>query len=214
MGANDRILRGFIPKELVGDAATWEFAPLAGQAARSSGNDRPLSERERRAFERGRAQGRAEGLQEAALQRAAHAQQIDQTLQALRARFGELEAGGADATLDLALAIARHVIRREVSIARDAVMPALREALALVIDQQSQPRVRLNPRDLELIRADLDTDGFFKGCLFSADASLTRGGCRVETAQGEIDARLETRWTRVLEALGIDGEAMKLNNSE
>lgn len=204
MGANDRILRGFIPKELVGDAASWEFSPLSGNAARSSGTDRLLSERERRAFERGRAQGHAEGLQEVAHQRASHAQQIELALNALRERFADLEAGGADAALDLALAIARHIIRRDVELKHDAVMPALREALALIVNQQSQPRVLLNPRDLELIRADLDADGLFKGCLFTADAAITRGGCRVETAQGEIDARLGTRWQRMLDALGID----------
>jgi flagellar assembly protein FliH len=212
MGANDRILRGFIPKELVGDAASWEFAPLLGEAVRASGADRLLSERERRAFERGLAKGRAEGQQQAAQQRASHAQQLDLALNTLRARFAELEAGGADATLDLALAVARHVIRREVHVAHDAVLPALREALALVIDQHSQPRVLLNPQDLELIRADLDADGMFKGCRFSADPTLARGGCRVETAQGEIDARLGTRWQRVLDALGIDRTASTIED--
>jgi flagellar assembly protein FliH len=208
MGANDRILRGFIPKELVSEATTWEFEPLGGTAAKS-GTDRLLSDRERRAFERGRAQGRAEGLQQAATTRASHTQQIEQVLRALRARFAELESGGADATLDLALAIARHVVRREVELHADAVMPALRESIAALIDQHAQPRVILNPHDLELVRADLDADGMFKGCRFVADAAIARGGCRVETPHGEIDARLGTRWQRVLDALGVEGSRIE-----
>lgn len=203
MGASDRILRGFIPKDEVADAAAWEFAPLTGNATRKTGTEQLLSERERRAFERGRAQGRAEGLQQAATQRASHAQQLDQVLRALRARFVELESGGADATLDLALAIARQVLRREVQLGRETVLPVLREAISTLIDQQSHPRVHLHPQDLELLHADLDADGLFSHCRFVADPAVSRGGCRVETPKGEIDARLGTRWQCVLDALGL-----------
>lgn len=212
MGANERILRGLIPKELVAEAATWEFEPLAGTAGKT-GIDRLLSDRERRAFERGRAQGRAEGLQDAATQRASNAHRLDQVLRTLRARLAELESGVADATLDMALLIARHVMRREVRVQRDVVLPVLRDAIAALVDQQAQPRVVLNPRDLELVRNDLDAVGMFEGCRFIADAAVARGGCRVETPQGEIDARLETRWQRVLDALGIDDPAMKFDDA-
>ncbi len=202
MGASDRILRGFIPKEEVADATTWEFQSLAGGASKM-GTERLLSERERRAFERGRAQGQAEGLQQAALQRASHAQQVDQVLRALRARFLELESDAADATLDMAVAMARHVVRREVQMQRDAVLPVLREALSALVDQQSQPRVLMNPHDLELLRSDLDADGLLSNCRFVAEPSIARGGCRVDTPKGEIDARLGTRWQCVLDALGL-----------
>lgn len=205
MGANDRLMRGYIPKELVEDATTWEFEPLAGRAAAPSktGTERLLSERERRAFERGRAQGHAEGLAQAAAQRASHAQQLDQALNALRARFTQLESEGADAALALALTIAQHIVRREVSVQRDAVLPALREAMTALVDQQTHPRILMNPQDLALIREDLNADGLFKGCHFIADASIDKGGCRVETPKGEIDARLSTRWQHVLDALGV-----------
>ncbi len=202
MGASDRILRGFIPKEEVADATSWEFQSLGGGAGTTS-TERLLSERERRAFERGRKQGQVEGLQQAAAQHTGHAQQLDQVFRALRARFAELESGAADATLDMALAIARHLVRREVQVQRDLVLPVLREALGALIDQQSQPRVLINPHDLQLLRSDLDADGLFGHCRFVADPSIARGGCRVETPKGEIDARLGTRWQCVLDALGL-----------
>jgi len=83
--------------------------------------------------------------------------------------------------------------------------PVLREAVTLVIDQQAHPRVHMNPHDLEAIRADLDADGLLKGCRFIPDAQVGPGNCRVETALGEIDARLATRWRRVVtEALGVE----------
>jgi flagellar assembly protein FliH len=69
----------------------------------------------------------------------------------------------------------------------------------------------VNPQDLALLRADLEADGLFKGCRFIADARIARSGCRVETAQGEIDATLATRWERVLAALGSTDGAGNLD---
>lgn len=210
MGASDKIFGRFIPREHVGEAASWEFQPLAAGAG-GGGPGAMLTERERRAFQRGleqgRQEGRAAGLAAAREQSARRGEQLDQVLQALRARFAELEADGADALLDLALAVARQVLRREIPVARDAVLPALREAVALVIDQHAHPRVHLHPEDYELLRGELEADGMLKGCRFIADASVTRGGCRVETAQLDVDATVQTRWRRVVAALGVDADA-------
>jgi flagellar assembly protein FliH len=210
LGAPEKFTSGLIPKERVGDAAAWQFQPLAGRVVRTDPRD-GLSERERRAYERGRKEGFDEGVR-ASVERAqrehtGHGAQLERALAELRARFAELESAGADAVLDLALEVARQVVRREVEVRRDAVLPPLREAIAIVIDQQTHPRVHLNPRDLELVRTDLDADGAFKGCRFIADAAIVRGGCRIETHQGEIDAQLATRWRRVLAALGIEADA-------
>jgi flagellar assembly protein FliH len=125
-------------------------------------------------------------------------------LDELRGRFAELESDGAEQVLQLALAIARQVVRREVEVDASTVMPALREAVASVIDQQTHPRVHLNPADLEHLRVDLEADGLLKGCRFVPDASVQRGGCRVETAHSDVDATIESRWQRVLAAVGID----------
>jgi flagellar assembly protein FliH len=38
------------------------------------------------------------------------------------------------------------------------------------------------------------------------DASLLRGGCRIETFAGEIDATLQTRWQKLSAALAQDHE--------
>lgn len=206
MGAPDsKLFRGFIPKEQVGEAASWEFTSLGGgDVVRGAGAQ--LSERDRRAFDRGRAQGLAEGRAEGqALERkrqAGHAAQVDALLLQLRAPFAELQEAAGDALLDLAFTIARQVIRREIALFPDAVKPALREAVTMIVDHHANPRVFLNPHDLDLLQADLAEDGLYKGCRFMADPRIARGGCRVETAQGEIDATLASRWERVLASLG------------
>jgi len=207
MGASDRLFRRFIPKEQVGEAASWEFQSLGGEAPTTPrGTQALLTARERRAYERGIEQGRQEGIIEAQRQQALRSQRLEQLLAEMRARYIELESRGADALLDLALEIARQVVRREVVVARDALLPALHEAVTVVIDQHAHPRVHLNPADLELIRPELDNDAMLKGCRFVPDVSVANGGCRVETAQGDIDATLATRWNRVARALGVSNE--------
>lgn len=197
------LFSNLIPRERLKEAETWQFEPLGSP----HGGATPHAQRDRRAFERGLEQGRREGYATANAQRTQHAQSVAKVLGELRGRFAELESDGADALLDLALEIARQVLRHEVSVRRDAVLPVLREAIAQVIEQQTHPRVHLNPRDLDLIRADLDADGLFKGCRFVPDAQVGHGSCRVETALGEVDGRLGTRWRRVVQqALGMDVE--------
>jgi flagellar assembly protein FliH len=202
MGASDqKSFRGFIPKEQIGEASSWEFASLTGEAAARSAPAQP-TERERRAFERGRAQGHVEGQAAERRVKAEHAARVAHLIEQLASRFGELQDDGADALLELAFTIARQVVRRDISLQRDALLPVAREAVAMIVDQHAHPRVFLNPEDLALLRADFEADGLFKGCRFIADARIAHGGCRVETAQGEIDATLATRWERVLAALG------------
>jgi flagellar assembly protein FliH len=201
MGAPDnKLFSKLIPREQLSDAESWQFEPLHGARGETL-----HAQRDARAFERGLAQGRREGFAAASAQRAQHAQSIARVLDELRGRFAELESAGADALFDLAIEIARQVVRHEVRVRRDAVLPVLREAVTQVIEQQAHPRVHLNPRDLELIRADLDADGLLKGCRFVPDTQVGQGGCRVETNLGEIDGRLATRWRRVVQqTLGAD----------
>jgi len=203
LGAPERPFGRFIPKEHVGEAAVWEFQSLAGNAA-PTGTERLLSDRERRAYDRGRQEGFAAGRQAAMQIKAQHGREVALVLDDLRGRFAELEAEGAEQVLQLALAIARQVVRREVELDDAVVLPALREAVAAVIDQQSHPRVHLNPQDLEHLRPDLEADGLLKDCRFVPDEGVLPGGCRVETAQSDVDATLQSRWQRVLAAVGID----------
>ncbi|MEG0822346.1 MAG: flagellar assembly protein FliH [Burkholderiaceae bacterium] len=212
MGAHDNPLRsklsaGFIPKEKLGQATSWEFESLVATDPNTRSAERLLTDREQRAYDRGHADGVAQtarlAQEEAARARANHTAQIDKVLADLRTRFAELETTGADQVLDLAIEIARHVVRHDIASGRDALLPVVREAVAAVIDQQTQPRVRLNPADFDLIAADLDTDHRLRHCQFLPDAQISRGGCRIETASSEVDASIETRWSQALAALGI-----------
>ncbi len=207
MGASDRVFSRKIPKEQVGDAASWELRSLGDTAQVSRQPTGLWSERERRAFERGREQGALEATRAAQQVRAGHLERIGHVIGNLQAALTELAAHGADSLLDLSLDVARQVLRRELSLHRDAALPAVREAIALIVDHSAHPRVHLSPQDYDLVCAELESDASYRGCRFVADPSVAPGGCMVETPQGEIDATLATRWRRVIATLGADEPA-------
>jgi flagellar assembly protein FliH len=207
MGASDRFSRT-IPKDQVGDSAPFELRPLA--AGRRVGGSAQLSarptdaERTREGYEAGKAQGYADAQRSVQQARAADVQRLEQLLAALTAEFDGLAARTADTLLDLAVDIAAQVLRQEVQIRRDAILPVVHEALALVEHARAKPTLRLAPADVEQVRSALDADGRLQGCRIVADPAIGAGGCRVESASGEVDATLATRWRRVLQSLGTD----------
>ncbi len=211
MGAFDHVFARTISKDEIGATESWQLKPLAQTSA--GGRPSPMSaraatpERESSAFERGRRQGYAEAMQIAQQARAADIERLDRLLAALNAQFEELTAGAADAVLDLALEIARQLVRREIGGRRDAALPVVREALAAIADHHNHPRVHLAPQDFELVRSALGADGLYRGCHFVSDAGVEQGGCRVESESGDVDATLSTRWARTLRTLGVETAA-------
>jgi flagellar assembly protein FliH len=107
-------------------------------------------------------------------------------------------------TISLAAAIAKRLIRRELSQQPEITLSLVREALELAAGS-SQLRILLNPHDFEALgdqvrllveelSAHIETE-------VKADAEVTPGGCRVETRFGVIDQQFEAQLQRIEEEL-------------
>jgi flagellar assembly protein FliH len=205
MGAGERFSQT-IPKDQLGDTAQWELRPLAG--GRRVGDSMPLSaragdaDRLKDGYEVGKAKGYADALRSAQQSRAADLQRLETLLAGFRTEFDDLAGCTADVLLDLAIDIAAQVLRQEVQTRPEVILPVVREALALIEGTHAHPTVHLAPVDFELVRAAVQADGHFQGCRFVSDSSVDPGGCRIESASGQIDATLPTRWRRVIQTLG------------
>ncbi len=217
MGAPDRFSRT-LRKNQVDGVSPFELRPLDGGmrapgAARMSprGN---ASTSEQNGYETGRAQGHAEAMRAVQQERAADVRRIEALIAQFQTSLNDVSAKAADAVLDLALDVAGQILRREVHAHRDAALPVVREALALVIEAHAHPTVRLAPVDFAVVREALRADGMYQGCRFIADAQVPPGGCRVESPHGEIDASLATRWRRVVQSLGCETPAPTVDVAE
>ena len=100
----------------------------------------------------------------------------------------------------LAAQLAERILQQELARrpAHSAVL--VREALTLAAGLPVA-LLRLHPADLELLTTPGSPRLVGPGCELIVDSELQRGGCVVELAGGEIDARIETRLTRLVDEL-------------
>ena len=149
------------------------------------------------AKEAGFAQGyrKVGGGRQKALEKAADLLKLLQSTveEAVRLRAASLQALEDD-FLKLSIFLADKVIRKEVETDISWLKPMVKEALE-VLGSVEQVVVLLNPVDYALLqnyRQDLELSSRAE-LVFQQDASITPGGCLIETETGLIDARLERR---------------------
>ena len=172
--------------------------------------------------EAARAEGYAEGLEEgqAAGYAAGHAEALEQgridaageidSLRAVASSFSAALAQADDAiasdVLDLALHLARSMVRTAFEVRPELIIPIVREAIEYLPVLQQPAVLALNPDDIEIVRAGLGDEIDKGGWRVVADPQVARGGCKVETASNQIDATAQARWTRLSHALGKNVE--------
>jgi flagellar assembly protein FliH len=109
-----------------------------------------------------------------------------------------------DDAVRLAIAIAERVIRREVTQHPQITLELMRESLQLACGMGSL-KVCLHPNDFEVLRAGAGTIIAEMQQLapteLVADATVSRGGCRVDTQFGSIDQQIEVQLARISEEL-------------
>lgn len=100
----------------------------------------------------------------------------------------------------LAIAIAGRLVMRELETDAPVALAAAREALQ-GISSADVVRIRLNPNDRERLADALRGELGGDGVEITADGSVGRGGCVVDTRFGTIDATIDTRWAKMVAAL-------------
>jgi flagellar assembly protein FliH len=141
--------------------------------------------------------GHAEGLQRGLEENRRLAELID--------IFGQqMDEQVARELLDLSLDIARQVLQQALKVNPELLLGVVREAIGTLPHVNQGAHLILHPDDAELIRERMGEQLTHSGWKIFEDARIERGGARLETANSQIDASLETRWKRVVAALGQD----------
>ncbi len=169
---------------------TWEeFRALEAGFRRLEAG---LPEAEKRARADGRKEGEAAGLAawKAAIENAARS--VDQ-ITSLR---GRLRKEAEQDVVQLSLAIAKRVLRRELTIDPEAMLGLVRTAFERV-EVREVHRVRVRPEDTAAISDFLVRMGGSQKIEVTADMGLDAGAVIVETARGNLDASLETQLAEI-----------------
>jgi len=146
---------------------------------------------EKEAYQRGFREGEAAGLRQAQQQLHAAIQGFVQSASALASYKAGLHSQAEREMVQLSLAIARRILRRELSIDPDIVVAVVRSCLEQ-LQKADVYRLRLNPEDLPVVTAQWKQTRSVPLELIP-DARLSRGGAVFETSQGQLDARWETQ---------------------
>ena len=145
-------------------------------------------------------QARREGIE---LGRAQAREELDAEIEPLRRRLGEalsrfanLEATirleTEDRMVDLALAIANHILRREISQDPTAIRDLARAALDRV-QRRTLHQVRVHPVHEELLRSVMAVAVPGADVELVVDSTMQPGDLLFETERGELDASIETQ---------------------
>ena len=215
-GAADR---RFIPREELGDFASWRpgtFAGNAGNAASAPASApppppaEPTTEDWRARIHAARQSGYQEGYRDglAALEgfKQSFAQQatsqIGALLDAFDSQFEKLDGEMARALTQTAVQLARQVLRTEIQMRPELVATIATEAVNAVMLSARHIAVHVHPLDLPLVAEGAEEALTARGARLHADASIERGGVMVQSDVGAIDARIAARWQQAAAALG------------
>jgi flagellar assembly protein FliH len=163
-----------------------------------------LAALEREAFAKGYEAGERAGAEAGAKRAEAMLRRLGQTLDDLADVRRDMIRQTERQMVQLALAIARRVVRREVALDRDLTLTMARVALDRLGDSTSVT-VHLHPDDFEATAAgheSLHQAG--SRVTVVADPGVSRGGCRVESDFGYVDASVDAQFQELARALLID----------
>lgn len=151
-------------------------------------------------YAHGRAQGHEDGLAQSTAAALAMGEALRELHELREQMADELE---RDA-VELALALAAKLVAGALEAQPERVVDVVRGALRRVADRR-QIVVLVDPQDLEIVSGavgELQAQaGGIELCDVQADRRVGRGGAVVRTAEGEIDATVETQLQRARELM-------------
>jgi flagellar assembly protein FliH len=209
-----------IPKEEMSAYQRWELdafedeRPAAVEDAGSNQVSLPTAEAielmhqqaHQEGYREGLEQGKEKGYLEGQEQARQEAQRLNDLLSQVNDVLLQMDQEISQQLLDLALDIARQMLRQALVVRPELVLTVVKDAINSFPHVNQHPQLILHPQDAALVRSCLEAELAHGHWRVVEDNQIEAGGCRLETASGELDATLERRWQSVLESLGQNGE--------
>ncbi len=139
--------------------------------------------------------GFTDGLKE--IEKVLHA--LRQSMQEIKKLRKEICLKAEKETVSLSLAIARKILVLEPETNPRIIAGIVKKTFETVAIN-APVRIRINPSELTYMRERRHLIPIEGEVTFVEDASISRGGCMVESLSGDIDARIESQFETVAEA--------------
>ncbi len=152
--------------------------------------------------ELGRAEGRAEGLEQGYAENKHLLQEqvarFISLLESLTEPFAQLDEQVEQSLAQLAIIIAKQVVRRELKLDPMQIIAVVKETVKALPVARQKITLALHPEDAELVRASLSLDADAPAWVIEEDPLLTRGGCIVSTETSHINATVENKLNTII----------------
>jgi flagellar assembly protein FliH len=219
----------FIPREELKGFSAWNPDALNGAAPKAeAGVTRPkppappvppptpaaapvepdvlLEEQLKAARQSGYQDGYRDGLAALDAFKQSFAKQVTAQVAEVAVNFGAqldaIQGEMAQALARASVSLARQVVRNQLATQPQLVATVATEAIEALLLSARHIVVRVNPQDHGLIADGAADTLAARNARLVADPSISRGGCRVESDIGVVDASMETRWRLAAGALG------------
>jgi flagellar assembly protein FliH len=207
-GGNASLHHRFIPREELQGFASWKPGAFGGSAAATAAEAPEQQALLHAAHQTGYQEGYRDGLaalenfKRSVLQQ--NAAQFGALLQQFDEQLDGLEFDMARALTRVAASIAQQVVRDELNAHPERIARVAHEAVEAVLMSARHIVVQVNPQDHALVESGAAEAIAARGARLVSDAGIERGGCRVLSDVGTIDARIGARWARASATVGVE----------
>lgn len=203
---------GVIRKEDTDQVDAWEMEAFG--PSDHTGVRLPTVDQIDRLHRTAHSEGFEQGYRDGQARAAAEAEKLAELLRNVAADIDEFDRNIADNVLAFALVVAQAVLRTDLDHRPELIIPVIRESLAEFPTTGHSRQLHLHPQDAAIVKqhaSDLVSSGRVE---IIEDAAIERGGCRLRSDIGEVDATLPTRWERALAALGRNDDWLRPQKNE
>jgi len=176
----------------------------------ASGMD--VAEIRKEAYAEGYAEGEKAGQQSSSRQLTPVINNFSQAVEELEKIKKNIFLNAEKKTLNLALAVARKIVIREIESNREVIFDIIREALDSIVDREGIT-IRVNPEDYRHVTqsngrlSEMIDD--YEHITFEEDSTISGGGCLIKTRMGDIDARVDRQFKVIEELFESQFQMMK-----
>ena len=153
-------------------------------------------------YDEGHEAGHADAIEAGKLANKEELQQVRALADTFSSALQDADQLIANEVLDLALQLAKGMLKNALQVKPELILPIVREAIEYLPVLQQPALLVLHPDDAAVVRAGIGEELDKGGWRVVEDASVGRGGCKVDTASNQIDASAAARWQRLSHALG------------
>jgi flagellar assembly protein FliH len=166
------------------------------QSSVFSSHEERISLIEREAYEKGFAQGEKDGFELGETKGRKRVENLDNLLGGIGDLKDELVKRYEKEIIEMIFAIAKKVVHTRLDFEEKAVRGPILNALELSAGK-NEINLKLNPEDLDYVES-LRPELFskfqsLKTIMITSDPAIKRGGCKLESDSGDIDATIETQ---------------------